>query len=239
MNIVVCEDNKKYLDYINRILTQHIGENKYNSQIVISTSNPNKVVEYAISNSEITAYFLDIKLSSSISGIDLAAEIRKSDYLSPIVFITSHREMMSLTYEYKLEAMDYIIKSNDAKDKKKICDCLDLAQKRQLQGYGKCLNISDKTNSISIPFDEIYYIESIKSSHKITIFYENGMITMHAIMKEIETKLDERFIRCHRSFIVNKNKIIRVDKSTHMLELINGCHCAYSAKYKEVSEHAQ
>lgn len=236
MNIVICEDDKIYGNYIEQILKECIDLNNYNYMIVLNSENADEVMDYIHNNSEVALYFIDIKLKTVISGFDIANEIRKYDHISHIVFITNYDEFMPLTYEYKFEALDYIVKGQTGEVKRKICECLDYAEKRQKVGYDKCLNIQNKRSNISIPFDEICYIGSIKSSHKLILYYENGMIEFYALLKEVEKKLDNRFLRCHKSIIVNKDKITEVDKKEHMLTVSGKYKCEYSKRYKGVLE---
>ena len=234
MNIVICEDDKKYCDYIKDVLEEHIATNDLNSKIVLTAYGPDDVINYINRNAEITVYFLDIKLCDNKSGLDIASAIREKDYTSPIIFITNYGEMMPLTYEYKLEALDYIIKEDSKMVKKKICECLDLVENKQQKGFRKCLNIKNKQKNFSVPFDEICYIESIKSTHKLVLYYEHGMITFYSLLKDVEEMLDDRFIRCHKSIIVNRDKIMSLDKKNRVIELINGHYCIYSFKCKEL-----
>ena len=144
MNIVICEDDIQFCNYIKSILEKYIVNNHFNSKIVLTTSNPDNVINYIHNNSEITIYYLDIKLQNNKSGFDIASIIRENDYMSPIIFITNYEEMMSLTYEYKLEALDFIIKNNLASLRQRICENLKYIETRQQKGYMKCLNIKNK-----------------------------------------------------------------------------------------------
>ncbi len=232
MNVIICEDDADYRDYIRTVLSRYIQEQKSNTGIVLSTDNPGDVFDYIKSNAEVSVYYLDIRLEADSSGLDIAAEIRKKDALSYIVFITNYDEMMPLTYEYKLTALDYIVKNDDAE--KKLCECLTYTENHQRRGYEKCLNIQNKQKNLSVPFDEICYIESVKSSHKLNLYYDYGMVIFYASLKEVEQQLDERFVRCHKSIIVNTDKIISTDKHLKMLELKHGYRCMYSLRCKEL-----
>lgn len=236
MNIVICEDEKIYGKYVEQILRDYINATGSNAKIVLNVNRADEVMDYIYTNAEVTLYFLDIKLNDGQSGFDIAAEIRKEDHMSHIVFITNYGEMMPLTYEYKFEALDYIVKSQTGEVERKICECLEYAEKRQKIGYDKCLNIQNKRSNLSVPFDEICYIGSIKSSHKLVLYYENGIIEFYSLLKDVEKMLDDRFMRCHKSIIVNKNKIIGVDKKEHTLTLSGGYKCEYAPRYKGVLE---
>jgi DNA-binding LytR/AlgR family response regulator len=67
---------------------------------------------------------------------------------------------------------------------------------------------------IQILFDDILYIESLKDYIKIFLASEPKPILTLMSMKNMEEMLpSERFIRVHRSFIVQKSKIESVNKN--------------------------
>lgn len=235
MNIIICEDDKYYRDYIEKILTNHINAEHSKAQIMLSTGDPQEVIDYIHVNGEVSLYYLDIKLTETTSGFDLAELLRETDYLSHIIFITNYREMMPLTYEYKLEALDYIVKEDSEHVKKKICEGLDYVDKRQ-KSHVQCLNIKNRQKNVSMPLNSICYIESIKSSHKLNIYYDNGVLTVSGLLKEVEKQLDMNFLRCHKSLIVNMGKVVEIDKRNRILTLNAGYRCAYAARYKGLIE---
>lgn len=49
-------------------------------------------------------------------------------------------------------------------------------------------------------------------------------------MKQVEDKLDERFYRCHRSFLVNKHLIKEIDMHNRIIKMINGEECLVSTR---------
>jgi hypothetical protein len=80
------------------------------------------------------------------------------------------------------------------------------------------------TLRLSIKFHNLYYIES--SDNYVNIYYENkGMITRFLLrrsLKSIEDSYaDYPLIRCHRSYIVNVNKVkvLRKEKEGIFLDL--------------------
>ena len=46
MNIVICEDDIQFCNYIKSILEKYIVNNHFNSKIVLTTSNPDNVINY-------------------------------------------------------------------------------------------------------------------------------------------------------------------------------------------------
>ncbi len=64
---------------------------------------------------------------------------------------------------------------------------------------------------VKVQLKSILYIESLKDYIKIHLEGENHM-TKHSI-SSFEEKLDNRFIRVHRSYIINKDKITAYTKN--------------------------
>lgn len=73
-------------------------------------------------------------------------------------------------------------------------------------------SIKRRFSFIRVDYDDIMYIESNNS--KCILFTDDGReYVIYKRLDEIEKELpDRRFLRCHRSFIVNMNYIAKVDK---------------------------
>lgn len=232
MNIVICEDDSIFRKELELIIVKILLKNKLKSEIILSSGNVNNVLDYINSNIEKTFYFLDVKMEDEQSGIDIAKTIRRKDWLSTIVFISSYAEKSTLTYEYKLEAMDYIIKGcNNLVDK--VEECLLLSESRQAQTRSECIYIETKCSKTNIRFDDIYYFETSKSSHIITVYCTNGQYEFYKNLKDIIVELDDSFCLCHKSYIVNTNKIKSVNLKAKTLFLEDDLQCPVSKLYYE------
>jgi len=92
--------------------------------VVCDTSNPTDVLDYLKQDKKIMGlYFLDLDLGCDINGIQLAEKIKTHDPFGCIVFITADGNSYKLTFEYKLEAMDYIVKG-DFNLRTRLCECI-------------------------------------------------------------------------------------------------------------------
>lgn len=235
LNFVICDDthSESIRDAIEPIIDElNIGK------IVMTEKSPDKVMEYIKNNKVPTAYFLDIELNSSINGIDMARLIREKDSSSYIVFITAYEKFAFLTYKYKLNVVDYIVKpvnKNDViycieticnleKDKKFIED--DEDKKDYI------LNIKSGWKQYRIDARDIIYIEVIKN--KIIIHIETGQISFFSTLKDVRDKLPsvgvDSIMICHKSYMVNIKKISCIDKNDVIM--INGDRCPLSRRYK-------
>lgn len=74
-----------------------------------------------------------------------------------------------------------------------------------------CLEVMSNRKTVRTPFDEILYIESLKDN--IKIHKNDDFIISKEKISNIEKRLPDIFVRIHRSFIANKNKISSVTSS--------------------------
>jgi DNA-binding LytR/AlgR family response regulator len=94
-----------------------------------------------------------------------------------------------------------ILKISFSRDEK----ILTLEEKQKNLQRGYLLVRADRKNT-KILLDEIYYIESLSDYVKINLRDKPVIITKEKI-SNIEAKLTKPFLRIHRSFIVNTDKI--------------------------------
>ena len=111
LDIYICEDNKKQLSLFTGYIRDALLIENLDMQIVLASSDPDEILEGMKASSNMGVFFLDIDLKSRINGLTLAQEIRKLQPRCFIIFITSHSEMGFLTFQYKVEPLDFIIKS--------------------------------------------------------------------------------------------------------------------------------
>lgn len=233
LNVFICEDNKNHLEKIQKIISNTLLIENLDMKISISTSDPYEILDYIKDNKSTSLYFLDVDLKSSINGIQLAEKIREYDPRGFIVFITTHAEMSYLTFLYKVEAIDYIIKDNYQSISVRIRECILNAYKK----YTALTNTAQKVFSVkngdrilNIELDNILFFETSSSVHKINLYTENKTIEFYSKMKDVEALLDNRFCRCHQSYIVNKDKIKEIDRSSRIIYMVDGSQCSVSVR---------
>lgn len=228
LSIIVCEDNKEQRKRITKFIEDSIMIENLDMKIDLSTESPDEIIDYLKKNKISGLYFLDVDLNSDINGIKLAEMIREYDPRGFIVFVTTHAEMSYLTFIYKVEAMDYIIKDNPENIRERIHQCILNAHKKySLKATELQKNFTIKVDDkiINIEYNKILFFETSNIIHKILLHAVDRQIEFYAKMKDIESKLDDRFYRCHRSFLVNKDNIKEIDKNARVVHMINGQQC--------------
>lgn len=228
LQIFICEDNQIQRERINKSIENCIMIENLDMKISLSTDNPYEILNY-LGNKDISGvYFLDVDLRSEINGIKLAEMIRDYDPRGFIIFITTHAEMSYLTFLYKVEAMDYIIKDNAQVVKERIHQCLMNAHKKYSSRTTEMqknftLKVEDKV--VSIEYKKVLFFETSGTIHKIILHAIDRQIEFYSKMKEIEVQLDNRFYRCHRSYLINKDNIKEIDVHNRTIYMINDQEC--------------
>lgn len=99
---------------------------------------------------------------------------------------------------------------------------LELKPKVELSNKYINLTSSNGKDSISLTLNNLLFVEA--EDNYISISYlEKGKLKkelLRATMKDVEKNLNSEFVvRCHRSFIVNMNKVEKVIKDGHQIKL--------------------
>ena len=225
MKIFVCEDDQRQREHMVSIIKNYIMIEEKPMELALATNDPYEVLEQSKELNDIGCYFLDIQLEADMNGIKLASEIRKHDPVGNIIFVTSHSELTYLTFVYKVAAMDFIFKDDPSELKMRIIDCLETAHTRlkllSKESNVDTIELKRGSNSVYVQYDDIMFFESSTKSHRLIAFYGN--------LKEL-AQLDERFFRCHNSFVINRHNIESIDSKERIVYFKNGENCFASVR---------
>ena len=233
LNIFVCEDDTIQRQTIVQIIQNTVLIEELDMQLVLDTKDPYVLLEKVRASHNTGIYFLDIDLGSNMNGLKLAQQIRLSDPRGFIIFITAHSELSFMTFQYRVEAMDFILKDNPAETKVKIRECLLNAIERytlQTNKVHKVYSIQTGGRKISVDYEDIFFFETSSNIHKVVLHAKNRQIEFSGTIKDLINTLDDNFIRCHRSFLVNKNNIKEVDAKKRIIYFPNGETCLMSMR---------
>ncbi|MCR5374539.1 MAG: LytTR family DNA-binding domain-containing protein [Lachnospiraceae bacterium] len=151
--------------------------------------------------------FLDIRMDD-INGMELARQIREKDKDVLLVFVTSERGFVFEGYE--VNAYRYIIKPISDE---KLADVLEYAKNNAVRDEGSIvLKVDNET--IRIMRNDIAYIEV--KGHYVDIHTMSDIITHKTSFEDIMELLNENsvfFIKTHRSYAVNIDKILKIGRT--------------------------
>ncbi|KEI50837.1 histidine kinase [Enterococcus faecium UC8668] len=232
LKIFVCEDDGAFRLKLAKMIQNYLMMQDYDIKFQMDTSDPEVLLSYIRSNKTEGIYFLDIDLSSNMNGINLAATIREYDPLAKIIFVTSYTDLAYLTFLYKVEAMDYIVKGNDTLLQESVTKCIDVANQRYLDTIlptREQIRIKSGPINTKLFVDEILFFESSTVPHKVIVHLENRMLEYNGKIKEIES-FSPSFYRCHQSFVVNVDNICSINKKERTILMSNGEKCLVSTR---------
>ncbi len=226
LNFVLCDDNKAILDRLNNMLESLFIKHHFDAQVTFTSTKPENTLKYIRSNI-VNVIFLDIDLKSKISGLDLAKEIRKQNKQVYIIFTSAHLEYVLIAYQYK--TFDFIPKPITIERLEetimRIMEDISGVQKKS-----KFIRLSNR-NTI-IDEDSIRFIK--KDGMKLVFFTDNRTYETYSSFAKISEELPNNFVRCHKSYIANINKITNVSSvdNTIAFDANNEVKCYIGPKYK-------
>ena len=152
--------------------------------------------------------FLDIEMPV-LKGTEF---LKNLAHKPKVIFTTAHREYAIEGYE--LNVVDYLLKpivfSRFFKAIEKFLDTQTVLESNHIIEDSTHIFVQSNKKNIKILFEEVLYIESIKDYVKIHTTKDK--LTIKHGLSTFEDKLDERFIRVHRSYIVNSQKVTAYTK---------------------------
>lgn len=163
-------------------------------------------------NPDIT--FLDVDMPH-LSGMELAGLINDR---TKIIFTTAFSDYAVAAFEKN--ACDYLLKpisfERFLNAIKKVSENLQSNSSKALTDHF-FIKSNVKGKVINLSFTDVVYVESVKNY--LSIFTGDSKYITYLTMKEIENILpSSQFLRVHKSFIVNTNKIKTIDGSSIQLK---------------------
>ena len=230
LEIFICEDDKTQRKRTEKIIENYIQRYELDMKLSLSTANPFQVLEYVKENKQHGLYFFDVDLSlKDIDGIRLAAQIREYDKSGEIVFITDHPEMMALTFEHHVKAMDYISKDNDDNYlKERIRHCIDQAKANlESEENNEIFRIIKGSRTLTEEYKNIMFFETISGEHKILLHAKNREVDFYGTLNEI-VEMHPCLFRTKPSHVVNVQNILEIDSVNGLLKMRDGQPCEIS-----------
>lgn len=216
-NILIVEDDKQIAESLAEIL-EILGH-----KVAATAESYDQAIEH-LDKETIDLALLDIQLKGVKTGIDVAEQLR-NNYKVPFVFTTAYADKATIAKAAEHSPYGYIVKPYGMKD---INAGIEIAisnhqnvntLKDEEGNIFQQNNLFVKVNSrlVRIDPDDIMFVEA-KGDYVLFKTKEKGYI-VHSTIKNIEEKLDDvRFVRVHRSYIVNINKIVDIEENNLLVD---------------------
>ncbi len=113
ISIYLCDDEESVCHQLKTALEWKIFIENYDMRVVCAASTAQELLDAAQDNRR-GVYFLDVDLKDGAwDGFTLGRELRRRDPHGTLVYITSYGDLAWKTFQYHLEAFDYIVKEGE------------------------------------------------------------------------------------------------------------------------------
>lgn len=224
LKILICDDEQDWADRLKDLISLKFKEP---FQIKICSSQEElRILEEK--ESDFDVILMDICLGER-NGITLAAELHEKHPKWKFIFVSGYIDKYVEGMFLKIRPSGVLKKPVNAD----LCiRMLEMISKEKQAEGGIVLKLyRGKIRKLS--FDEIIYFESNKRI--VTIHLTDGEEQCYDRLDNLEAQLPASFLRCHKSFLVNMDKITGFH--TNGIELCDGTIAAVSrTKLKEAKE---
>ncbi len=160
------------------------------------------------------AVFMDIDFGHKKTGIEYSRELYELNPKIRLVYTTGYTDrFVQHVFLSPSNMIGFLTKPVDKDILSSVLDKLQISLDRDKQTL---FCIIGKSDSISIPISSILYLES--NAHRSLIYTETEHYSLYERLSSLRERLPSCFLACHKSYIVNMNKIKRIEKNVIILE---------------------
>ena len=212
MKCIIVDDEKLSRDLLSIMISKH-----FFLELIKEFNSAIDALKYLNEQNEVDLIFLDIHMPN-FSGFDFIRTLKKKPQ---IILVTSDKNFAIDAFGYDC-ITDYLVKPIQ---QERFDKALNKVEFKIYNKTNDLLNNSDYVKDIYINIDKRLIkidISTIKYIHAngdyIEIKTETSDYLVHTTLKKIEEKLPNSFfIKIHRSYIINLNKIIDIQDSTVLI----------------------
>ncbi len=199
--IAICDDDPNMVNLLKDKIYQ-IFPSKEHKYTLLTFSSGEALLEACEKNDIPTIHllFLDIEMDQ-MNGIEVKNALENQSLVKRIIFYTSHNEMMSMAFGAKV--IGFIKKSADIEELTKL-----LEREKEVFDDRKFVLYKVQNEIRSTVIDDILCVLAEKDYSKV---YTVGNAQPEFVTKNIkfweERLKDDRFIRVHKSYLVNLSHV--------------------------------
>lgn len=227
MRIGICDDNELYLDYLYTKVTDWYANNE---NVEVDRLTPNQLMIKTKTSGDTFPYdvlITDIEMGN-LNGIQIAKEINEIQPACIIIFISNYINYAMDVYDTK---HIYFILKTEAEVR--LPKALDKAYSIYRDNQSSRLSIEYQGVVSVILMSDILYVEAL--GRYLHIHSNKHSFKCIRTLKSIIPELNDTFIRCHKSYIVNLNYVASINRKSCTLTngMVIGISCTYYKNFNE------
>ncbi len=201
--VAICDDEATSLQ-LNKMLTEQILDEEGISYEIRTFDDIEHMAQTLSKPGEQFDCLLSDILATGMNGIEAAERLRSFGEKLDIIFIS-----MTAEYAmdgYRVRALRYLKKPVE---KEQLREALLLSYRSHAQKDGIAINCEGKYYNVD--YTEIVYCES--QAREVEFNLLDKKLVTHMKISDLEKVLPEdRFFRCHRSYIVNLDQVLNIER---------------------------
>lgn len=229
VTVFACEDNALEAEHLTEIISA--VAKKRNLEVDFQLYECGEHLLMNFERGMVDVVFLDIVVEGSMNGLEIARRIQAIDRDVPLVFVTS-----SLDYaleSYAVQAVHYLVKPLKETDVEVAFDrCVKLFTSSR-----KTIDLVVNRVTERVLIRDIVYAEVFGNRSNVRL--TNLTFATYTPLSALIDESNGSFLRCHRSYVVNMDHILRVrgkeflmDNGSRVPIRTNGC-AAVVASYQK------
>ena len=193
IKFAICDDEPAMARELAGYLARYLEEHEVTAYSVSNFSSGRALLEAA---DGFDVIFLDIQMEEP-DGMETARLLRGQGNHSLLVFVTV---LMELVFDaFQVEAYDYLTKPLDAA---RFARTMDRVLQTLEQRTAASIVIQQGSGCEVVPLSDVVYCEVL--GRKVYLHKKDGTVSgYYDKLEGLEQRVDGRFFKCHRSYLVN------------------------------------
>lgn len=223
--IVCCDENVTHLNNLRQEIAMLQVDERVNA---VFFTTPKQLTDYMQQNAHLVDILLCDTVLNNKSSISMVEAILKISPCVQVIFMSVLAAWCEKTYE-----VEHVYFLKKPVRQAALANAVLLAARRAKQLKERYINVQKKSEIQTIPFSEILYIES--ALREIRIVTQRQNVQAYNRISDIAQRLDGRFMGCHKSYIVNLEKVERIGGLQFILSDGQAVPIA-QARYREATQ---
>lgn len=218
ISVMICDDLEEERAALARMVRQYCQRCALELRLDVASSGEELLDRWTLGQWDLV--FLDIFMDG-MTGVETARSLRQRGEECAMVFATTSQEHGMEGFD--LQVMDYLLKPFDQGQLERTMDWF----VQQTADRLRLLRVDMEGEELTIRVGDIDYVEMYR--HTAAIHAGGRVYGLRRTMDALEDELkDSRFFRCHRSYLVNLDRVQALQQRDFVME--NGQRVPISLK---------
>lgn len=210
MNVIVCDDDLEFIEDLEKIIIPIIKKEYETAKVLNFSSGTDLLLWYSQTSETIDILLIDIEMPG-FNGLDVVRSLRCSNCDCFIIFISSYQTYVLSALDYGI--VHYLLKPVDPQKLSNVL-CKVLSEYKLKHNT---IELRKNNEHIFLTIDSIILIES--NTRKLTYYTLDDTYIIPGKISDAQILLlPFEFLRVHKSFLINMNKVIKYEGCTFYLQ---------------------